>query len=847
MYKSFINGFLFFKGIENREFIVQVISKLKPVLGIKGDVLIQKGEFFEDIIFVKNGILSLEVWIDLDFPEDSIEEYLIEYGFFNNSEIKKLKKQVNNKERSVFLPSSLGDNYNSVIGNTNMNKYYFFKKDPTILETNKKIIKVLDIRKNEHFGEVYMFLNKKSPLFVRVNSNKADLLLLKKLDALKISSNYPNIWKNILKKPLENTKIITNLTIKALSIFCNFYGIKTKLFKRKKNNKSYPPYYLIPSLNHTKTRHLKKNIKKKETDKDDFFLNGKRDGIKLTLKKFIKKLTFKETLKKDEEEKKEKKNNIENDSNIDNDDGNISPNKRRRGRQRRSQNFTFSFKSKDSPSNGTNKQSNDINTNNNQFSPTFTFTKNRGKNDSLNKVNNNSLYNSKFLKKEEDNSSNSINDNDNSSYNCYPYNDTKSSNIYVKNNSKKSTSKKTLDKKKPQNTFKIIINKPEEENESIIKNEIIKKSSNNNLNLVINDEIYPDELFNLELFDDEKPKNILKERNIISNKININHRPVLSDGVYINNLNIIGTNYLGSSSEQNKSLQEKIKKLEFELKQKKKFVTLEISSSESTLKIDSSYENINEISSNKYIYDNDLRDMTKKFIIKKCKISNKELNSSFGKDKRHSSFVFEKHNNLNKQNISNKNKSTKDEIAILSKISFSKDNSQREEISNNLMNKFLKSIQNSSNNQAESFINKVRKLEPSESHIKHSRKASVHLRPSNPENFLLDRQKSNTIEVKKDYNRKKYEVFAKKNPENDSPKKKKKNKELDIIQLNIQKSSQNLNQPDVFYAGLFSQLIFKGSSNENSHLNYNDNNNNNSNNKLKLNNDSSFNSEEYEG
>ena len=40
-------------------------------------------------------------------------------------------------------------------------------------------------------------------------------------------------------------------------------------------------------------------------------------------------------------------------------------------------------------------------------------------------------------------------------------------------------------------------------------------------------------------------------------------------------------------------------------------------------------------------------------------------------------------------------------------------------------------------------------------------------------------------------------------------KKKKKKKELDIISVNIQKSSQNLNQPDVFYAGLFSKLIFK--------------------------------------
>ena len=77
MYKSFIDGFLFFKNIENREFIVQVISKLKPVLGIKGDTIVKEGEYIEDIIFVKNGILSLEVWIDMIYPEDSIENYLL--------------------------------------------------------------------------------------------------------------------------------------------------------------------------------------------------------------------------------------------------------------------------------------------------------------------------------------------------------------------------------------------------------------------------------------------------------------------------------------------------------------------------------------------------------------------------------------------------------------------------------------------------------------------------------------------------------------------------------------------------------------------------------------------------
>ena len=54
-------------------------------------------------------------------------------------------------------------------------------------------------------------------------------------------------------------------------------------------------------------------------------------------------------------------------------------------------------------------------------------------------------------------------------------------------------------------------------------------------------------------------------------------------------------------------------------------------------------------------------------------------------------------------------------------------------------------------------------------------------------------------------------------------KKKKKEKELDIIFINIQKSSQNLNQPDIFYAGLFSKLIFKGSSNYLSNQNNSEN------------------------
>ena len=163
------------------------------------------------------------------------------------------------------------------------------------------------------------------------------------------------------------------------------------------------------------------------------------------------------------------------------------------------------------------------------------------------------------------------------------------------------------------------------------------------------------------------------------------------------------------------------------------------------------------------------------------------------------------------------------------------------------MDKFFKTIQNNSNNHADSFIKKVRKLQPSESNTKNLYKNSVVVYPTNPEIVLLDRKMSNTFEDEKDFNSKKYEVFTKKIPENTSTKKRKKNNELDIIQNNIKQSSQNLYQPDVFYAGLFSQLIFQENSNENNHKKYNDNNNNNNyNNKSELKDDSSFISEDNE-
>ena len=282
MYKQFINDFMFFRGIDNKEFIVQIISKLEPIVGIKGDTLIKEGEYIDDIIFIKDGVLSLEICIDLNYPEKSIEHYLTENGYIQKKE---KVKQNNKNENSIknnlkfnksykHVKTSFGNYYLDLIKYktkkyVNNDELYKNMKDTKNseedyeIETNMKRIKILDIRKNEHFGDVLMFLNRKSPLYVRVRSNKADLLLLRKLDALKISTNYPNIWKKIIKKPLANSQLIKSLTLKMLAIFCNYHGIKTNLFKKRKKNKKYPSYYLKPVLNEKDLiQHNKKDSQK---------------------------------------------------------------------------------------------------------------------------------------------------------------------------------------------------------------------------------------------------------------------------------------------------------------------------------------------------------------------------------------------------------------------------------------------------------------------------------------------------------------------------------------------------------------------------------------------------------
>ena len=689
MYKNYINGFSFFRSVENREFIVQIISKLNPILGMKGDILIQEGEFIEEIIFIKNGVLSLEVWLDMSNPEESIQNYLIENGFIDLKNERLSKSSSRISKGSIYSTLSIINKRNSNL-NTTFNHYFekIDNKNEKAINENKKKLKVLNIRKNEHFGDVPMFLNKRSPFYIRVNSRKADLLFLKKLDAMNISDKYPDIWKLVIKRPLENSKIISNLALKTLSTFCNINGIKTKLFRQRNKIKIFPRYYLTPIINRSLKSFKKKKNKIKKNYKKEKSINIKLNKTEDYSKKLIQEL---------------------------NPEKNIINRKKKFSKTSFYEGSSFSFN----------------NCNNNRLE-----NKQRRKSTFLNEKNKNSCYKILVTNSEDKNNSNKFNSKENSN----------------KNNSKFA-------------------------------------SDNSNLNFKVNKEILSDESFNIQLYEDEKPK---------STVINNNFQKMIPDNIYINHLNI---NYLGMPlpiHQQNENLLKK---------ENKSFENLEISS-KSTLEINSSYENINEITSYKYISDLDLRKQTKNFLVEKCKMKSpiSPIFISSGNILKIRPITNKLTNK--KQNSRIYKSSISKNLLILSKKTFEKKEAniikktRTNKINNNMatlsaLNNFQKII-----NKSDKYNNNIRIMK-----TKSYKSFDLNLIKYNKdlENYLKDEKNGSQIYLN---NYRKKRLFRR-SLENSPIKKRKKTNELDIITSNIQRTAQNLNQPDLFYAGLFNNLIIK--------------------------------------
>ena len=266
IHKNEINNFTFFKGCDNSDFILKVLTHFIPIFSKKNIVLVGEGEFLENIFFIKDGRLSLEAIIDLDNITISIEKYL-KYRFEEIEQIQEINDHENSHQNSKILKSIEKDEKDQVKSKkllTIINKQFdniadnsylhesnidqeigkcdFHMEYQDLYQGNIQYIHILDLLKNEFYGEILMFSNIASPLSLKVKSKRVELYVLKKKDAFNIRKEYQNIWQRINKKSIHNIKSLKSLTLDIINRYCEMNGIlvrnkeivkfKTKIFNK---------------------------------------------------------------------------------------------------------------------------------------------------------------------------------------------------------------------------------------------------------------------------------------------------------------------------------------------------------------------------------------------------------------------------------------------------------------------------------------------------------------------------------------------------------------------------------------------------------------------------------------
>ena len=227
VHKQVITNFKIFKKCQNSDFINQLLTNFIPLFSKKNAILIYENQLVENLIFIKNGRLSLEAAIDIETPIKSINEYF-NFKFADIIDNNKLESSAHMTSKNIEFEgdkvkiNESSDKDESII-EKEIGKCEFEGEE--FEESNYQFINIINITKNESYGIVYMFLSKPSPLSLRVKSKKAELFLLRKSDAVSISKKFPNIWKKQYQKSYTNMNSIKKRTMKKLKDYCQVYGI----------------------------------------------------------------------------------------------------------------------------------------------------------------------------------------------------------------------------------------------------------------------------------------------------------------------------------------------------------------------------------------------------------------------------------------------------------------------------------------------------------------------------------------------------------------------------------------------------------------------------------------------
>ena len=222
--KNLIKGLKFFKYFHNITFINCVIDKFIPVSSRKNDIIIECNEIIDSMIFVKQGRLSLDVPLSIRPNQSELENYMNGNFLLDNQ----TKDENFGLSRHQSIMSSLSQNDFGMFKSGGSKEFSIKRSGNSTninFNKNKVNIRIIEIRREEHFGEIFMFLNKKSPFNIRVKSQKAELMFLKKLDAIKISSKYCYIWKRVTKNSLRDFVNLKELVSKRVKAHCMKNGI----------------------------------------------------------------------------------------------------------------------------------------------------------------------------------------------------------------------------------------------------------------------------------------------------------------------------------------------------------------------------------------------------------------------------------------------------------------------------------------------------------------------------------------------------------------------------------------------------------------------------------------------
>ena len=193
MYRPIIKNFILFKTCTNEDFIMKVLTCFRPGVSLKNERILNRGDYIEEMIFVKIGKLAIELLLP-----SNISTLVNKAKMLN-----RIHLHLNTQNKTLTPQGSF------IQHNTSVSEELF----------NNQYIKLIEIRKNEHFGDIGMFCNQRSPLSVRVTTSKAELLYLRKADAIEIAMSFPKIWRRILVNSLYNVNQINILIQKVIDYF----------------------------------------------------------------------------------------------------------------------------------------------------------------------------------------------------------------------------------------------------------------------------------------------------------------------------------------------------------------------------------------------------------------------------------------------------------------------------------------------------------------------------------------------------------------------------------------------------------------------------------------------------